>query len=159
MEVACAAVFEGYVGYVGDPQLVGPGGMKAAHEALPLMVAVVGVRRAARLRPCQHKAAAAALGLNMPSLVMMRFEDAQQAVYKGEPDVDEMFIWTQHFSIPQFRNLELKDLFSPDGVSVKSAIAFLDMNDGNQVDTVFPAIGKYASLQNWIKFYYAFFSI
>ena len=101
------------------------------------------------------KAAAAALGLNMPSLVMMRFEDAQQAVYKGEPDVDEMFIWTQHFSIPQFRNLELKDLFSPDGVSVKSAIAFLDMNDGNQVDTVFPAIGKYASLQNWIKFYYA----
>ncbi|OHT13613.1 hypothetical protein TRFO_03388 [Tritrichomonas foetus] len=99
--------------------------------------------------------AAKALGLKLPSLVMIRFEDSQHAVYKGEPDVDEMFIWTQHFSIPQFRNLDLTDLFSPDGVSVRSAIAFLDVDNIEHTDLVFPTIGKYSSLQNWVKFYYA----
>lgn len=95
------------------------------------------------------------LGLRNPSLVLIRFEDAQRFIYNGEPDVDDMFIWTQHYSLPQFRKLDLKDLFSPDGVALKSAIAFYDSNNYSQIDEVYLSIGKYSNQQNWIKFYYA----
>lgn len=95
------------------------------------------------------------LGLRNPSLVLIRFEDSQRFIYNGEPDVDDMFIWTQHYSLPQFRKLDLKDLFSPDGVSLRSAIAFYDSNNFTQVDNVYLTIGRYSTQQNWIKFHYA----
>lgn len=98
---------------------------------------------------------AKALKLRNPSLVILRFEDSQRFEYNGEPDVDDMFIWIQHYSIPQFRSLDMKELFSPDGVAVRSAIAFLDSNNADQINDVYPAIGKYSSQQRWIRFYYA----
>lgn len=59
VQVARATAFEWYVGYVGHPQLVRGGGREAAHEVLPLVVAVVGVGRAAGLRTRQHETATA----------------------------------------------------------------------------------------------------
>lgn len=95
------------------------------------------------------------LNARYPSLMILRFEDSQKFLYTGEPDVDEMFIWTQHNSIPSFRKLELNSLFSPDGVSVRSAIAFLNTSDYEQVDVVYPILGGHCSSQNWVKIYYA----
>ena len=95
------------------------------------------------------------MGVRFPSIVMVRFEDSQKNEYTGEPDVDEMFIWAQHMAIPQFRNLDNSALFSPDGVAMKSAIAFMDMEDDVQLDRVFRSLGKFAQQQNWIRLYYA----
>jgi hypothetical protein len=95
------------------------------------------------------------LNARYPSLVMVRFEDRFHAIYKGEADVDDMFIWAQHNSIPQFKNLDASLLFSPDGVSVRSVIAFVNRSDIESLDEVYLALGKYSSDQNWIKFYYA----
>ena len=76
-----------------------------------------------------NKEVAAAFGVSFPSLSLLRFEDFQRFLYDGEADSDEMFIWTQHNSIPLFRHLNTRDLFSLDGVSQKSAVAFYDTNN------------------------------
>ena len=101
------------------------------------------------------KKVAEKVGVRFPSLMLIRFEDLQKFVYNGEPDVDEMFIWAQHHSIPPFRALDTTNLFSLDGVSVRSAIAFLDNNDDEQVDHVYPFLGSLSAKQDWIRLFYA----
>ena len=100
------------------------------------------------------KSAAKSLGVRYPSLLMLRFTDLQRFVYDGEPDADEMFIWVQHNSIPEFRELSTAQLFSPDGVSMRSAVALLDTSSPEQVDEVYPLLGKYSSTQSWVRLYY-----
>jgi hypothetical protein len=95
------------------------------------------------------------LNARYPSLVLVRFEDRFHAIYKGEADVDDMFIWAQHNSVPQFRNLDTSLLFSPDGVSVRSVVAFVNRSDVESLDEVYLTIGNHSNDQNWIKFYYA----
>ncbi len=75
VQVARATAFEWYIGYVGHPQLVRGGGREAAHEVLPLVVAVVGVGRAAGLRTRQHETTPA--------------EQAEEAVAAGHPFTTE----------------------------------------------------------------------
>lgn len=103
----------------------------------------------------KDKAVAEKLGVRFPSLMLIRFEDLQKFIYNGEPDVDEMFIWAQHFSIPPFKALDTANLFSHDGVSVRSAIAFLDNSDEEQIDKVYPFMGSISGMQNWIRLFYA----
>ncbi|KAH0788477.1 protein disulfide isomerase [Histomonas meleagridis] len=101
------------------------------------------------------KSVAKTLRVRYPSLMLIRFSDLQKFVYDGEPDADEMFIWTQHNSIPLFRELNTINLFSPDGVSIRSAVAILDTSSSADVDSVYPLLGKYSNTQNWIRFYTA----
>jgi len=98
------------------------------------------------------------LNIRFPSLMVIRTEDYQQSLYTGEPDSDEMFIWVQHNSVPQFKKLSLEQLFSPDGVSVRSAIAIVDENNEDQSDIAFRTLGKMSSSQNWIRMFYADFA-
>jgi len=96
-----------------------------------------------------------ALGLKNPSLVMLRLDDLQEFIYEGEVDADDMFIWTQHLSLPQFRPLQYERLFSLDGVALRSVIMVLDTYDYSQRDMVYPILGALTSKQGWIKGYYA----
>jgi hypothetical protein len=86
---------------------------------------------------------------------LFRFEDRYKAGYAEEPDVDDMFIWAQHQAVPGFRNLDTPALFSPDGVSQRSVIAFLSFKHLEQIDQAFPLIGQYSNDQRWVKFWYA----
>ena len=65
VQVARATAFEWYVGYVGHPQLVRGGGREAAHEVLPLVVAVGRGRASVRGRR-QSRASATACGSLCP---------------------------------------------------------------------------------------------
>jgi hypothetical protein len=106
----------------------------------------LGVRDAALAKLVQAR---------FPSVVLFRFEDRYKAAYTDEPDVDDMFIWAQHNSVPGFRNLDAAALFSPDGVSQRSVIVFVNRSRPEDIDGTFPVIGKYSSDQRWIKFWYA----
>jgi len=59
VQVAHISVRQGDVGDVGHPQLVGGSGYEAPYLILVLVVAVVGVRRVAGLRPWKHQTPAA----------------------------------------------------------------------------------------------------
>lgn len=93
------------------------------------------------------------LNVRFPSLVLIRLQDSQKFEYTGEPDVDEMFIWLQHHSIPSFKNIDYLSLFSSDGVLVKSVIAL--MNHSDQEERIYPKLGKMATSQKWIRFFQA----
>ncbi|EAY22693.1 hypothetical protein TVAG_476220 [Trichomonas vaginalis G3] len=102
----------------------------------------------------KSEAAAKAYGARWPSIVFMRFDDAQTFTYTKEADPDEMFIWIQHCAIPNFRPLDPAHLFSMDGVPLKSVISFLDTSDNKQYDDVFMALGKISNDDKWINLYY-----
>ena len=107
----------------------------------------------------KSEAAAHAFGVRSPSIVFLRYEDSMRFVYTKEADADEMFIWVQHCSVPDFKELEPLHLFSPDGVSMKSVVTIYDDNNAESKDSVFISLGNLSNSQNWVRLYYADYSV
>jgi len=99
--------------------------------------------------------AARNFNVRSPSIVFIRYEDSMRFVYTSEADPDEMFIWVQHCSIPNFKEIKTLDLFSPDGVSMKSIVTIIDKNDYDMSDKAYQALGKLSNEQNWVRLYYS----
>lgn len=99
--------------------------------------------------------AARNFNVRSPSIVFLRYEDSMRFTYTKEADPDEMFIWIQHCSIPNFKEMKTMDLFSPDGVSMKSIVTIIDDLNNDVADKTFQALGKLSNEQNWVRLYYS----
>ena len=84
VQVAHVAVCKGDVGYVSHPQPVGCGRNKPLNKVLPLVVAVVGVRRVAGLRLGEHQTLAAQ---QHEETVTPRHEVAPEHRYEHQPQL------------------------------------------------------------------------
>ena len=84
VQVAYVAACKGDIGDVSHPQLVGCGRDKAPYQVLVLVVAVVGVRRVARLRLGKHQALAAH---QHEEAVTPRHEVAPEHCYEHQPQL------------------------------------------------------------------------
>lgn len=102
----------------------------------------------------RNQDAAKAINVRWPSLVFFRFEDSQRFVYTGESDPDEMFMWIQYSSVPSFTRLDIKGLFSVDGVATRSLIVLLDENNDDDMDNMYKTLGKKSSEDKNIRMFY-----
>ena len=100
---------------------------------------------------------AKALGFKVPSLGIIRSDDKQYTEYDGDVDIDDMFVWVMHAAIPKFRRLTFPRIFSHDGASVDSVIAFISANaDDNQELDAFKTLSKISNDSPWMGCYYVY---
>ena len=98
------------------------------------------------------------LGFKAPSLGIIRSDDKQYTEYNGDINVDDMFVWVMHAAIPKFRRLTYSRIFSHDGATLDSVIAFISQNtgDNNQELNAFKTLSKISNDSPWIGCYYVY---
>lgn len=101
------------------------------------------------------KEVANTLNVRYPSLLLFRFEDSQRVAYSGDLKSDLIYEWATENLKANYKKLDLYDLFSPDGVPMKSIIAFYDSSDPDQFDQISPILEKNSKKYSNYLFYHS----